>query len=185
LFYRRDGRRVAIERIYNRCIVDELDRLGVVAPFDWNANLDVEWAGHPNWYFRLSKFTIPFLKHAHVPETLFLDRVAHLPNDLENWVLKPLYSFAGLGVAVGPMREQVEQVANPADYILQRRMRWEPVIDTPEGPTQIEVRIMYLWFEGGDPQPVNTIVRTGRGKMMGVDFNKGLTWVGASAAFVV
>jgi len=184
LFYRRDGRRVAIDRIYNRCIVDELDRMGVAAPFDWNADLEVEWAGHPNWYFRLSKFTIPFLDHGHVPETLFLDRVSNIPDDLDNWVLKPLFSFAGLGVEVGPARERVERAIEAGDHILQRRMRWEPVIATPEGPTQIEVRIMYLWFEGGEPQPVNTIIRTGRGKMMGVDFNKGLAWVGASAAFV-
>lgn len=178
------GREVAIKRIYNRCIVDELDRLGVAAPFDWNADIDVEWAGHPNWYFRLSKFTIPFLDHPFVPETHFVSKLSRIPGDLDHWVLKPLFSFAGLGVSVGPAREDIERVADPENWILQRRMRWEPVIETPHGPTQIEVRVMYIWPEGSEPQAVNLIIRSGRGKMMGVDFNKGLEWVGASAAFI-
>lgn len=184
LFYDREGVSTPIHRIYNRTIVDELDRLNVAAPFDWNADLEVEWAGHPNWYFRLSKFTIPFLDHPTVPKTIFLDRAKSIPDDLDNWVLKPLFSFAGLGVSVGPTRQQIDAIADPANWILQQRMRWEPVIDTPSGPTNIEVRIMYVWFEGGEPIPVNTIIRTGRGKMMGVDHNKNLDWVGASAAFI-
>ncbi len=184
LFYESDGRRVPIHRIYNRCIVDELERLGVKAPFDWNAPLDVEWAGHPNWYFRLSKFTLPFLRHPFVPRSLFLDRLQAIPEDLENWVLKPLYSFAGTGVSVGPTRQQIESVAEPAKWILQERIRWQPVIETPHGMTQMEIRVMMIWPDGGPPRPVNTIIRTGRGKMMGVDYNKGLEWVGASAAFI-
>src|SRR6185369_10778795 len=86
----------AIERIYNRVIVDELVRRGIETPFDYRDELDVEWAGHPNWYFRISKFSIPFLKHPSVPRTCFLSD--GVPDDLQNWVLKPLYSFAGLGV---------------------------------------------------------------------------------------
>jgi hypothetical protein len=183
LFYRRDGVRTPVDRIYNRVIVDELDRLNIRAPFDWRDELDVEWAGHPNWYFRLSKHTIPFLQHPFVPETLFLHEVRELPDDLDDWVLKPLYSFAGLGVSVGPSREEVDAIRDRDNWILQRRMPWAARLDTPHGPTQIEVRVMYVWFDGGDPLPVNTIIRTGRGKMMGVDYNKGLEWVGASAAF--
>lgn len=183
LLYRRDGRRVPIHRIYNRVIVDELDRLGVAAPFDWNAPLEVEWAGHPNWYFRLSKYSIPFFDHPHVPRTVFLDRAPSIPDDLDNWVLKPLFSFAGLGVVIGPSAAEVRTVPDPANWILQERMRWEPVIETPHGPTMVELRIMFIWFEGGDPIAVNTIVRSGRGKMMGVDHNKNMEWVGASAAF--
>ena len=184
LFYARDGRDVPIQRIYNRAIVDELERKGVEAPFRWTDDLDVEWAGHPNWYFRLSKFSIPFLTHYTVPETFFFYQVDRLPDDPENWVLKPLYSFAGLGVIVGPARADLEAVRDRSGYILQRRVRFEPVIETPHGGTMVEIRLMFLWLEGAQaPLPVNTILRTGRGKMMGVDHNKGLEWVGASAAF--
>ncbi len=183
LFYFHEGREVPIDRIYNRTIIDELERKGIQAPFRWTDDLQVEWAGHPNWYFRLSKFSIPFLKHETVPETHFFDQLDRLPDDPENWVLKPLFSFAGLGVIVGPTRAELEAVSDRENYILQRRIRFDPVIETPHGMTMAEVRLMFIWTDR--PRPVNTIIRTGRGKMMGVDQNKGLEWVGASAAFYV
>ena len=186
LFYEGEGgRRIPIHRIYNRAIIDELERKGAADVFPWTTDLDVEWAGHPNWYFRLSKFTIPFLKHETVPEAQFFDRVDRLPEDPENWVLKPLYSFAGIGVIVGPTRAELEAVKDRSNYILQRRVKFDPVIETPHGMTHAEIRLMFVWLDGEEPLPVNTIIRTGRGKMMGVDHNKGLEWVGASAAFYV
>jgi hypothetical protein len=183
LYYERDGRRVPIERIYNRTIVDELERKGVKFGFDWRDELDVEWAGHPNWYFRVSKFSIPYLKHESVPKTWFLDRLPEIPRDLENYALKPLYSFAGLGVVIAPTKEDIAAI--PAEkrpyYILQERLHFEPVIETPFGGTKAEVRVMYVWVE--ELTAVLTIIRMGRGLMMGVDHNKNMEWVGASAAF--
>lgn len=172
---------VPIRRIYNRVIVDELQRKGISSPFDWRDDLDVEWAGHPNWYFKLSKFSIPYLKHPSVPKTWFLNELRVLPPDLDNYVLKPLYSFGGAGVVVGPTRERVEAI-DRRNFILQERLRFRPVIDTPHGMTQAEVRIMYVWLDE-DPVALTTIIRTGRGKMMGVDHNKNLQWVGATAGF--
>ncbi len=181
LYYERGEMRVPIERIYNRAIVDELERKNVKLQFDWRDELDVEWAGHPNWYFRISKFSIPYLRHESVPKTWFLDRTEEIPGDLENYVLKPLYSFAGLGVVIAPTKEQVAAipVEKRADYILQERMNFEPVIATPFGMTKAEVRVMYVWLD--ELTPVLTIIRTGRGMMMGVDQNKNMEWVGASA----
>jgi hypothetical protein len=181
LYYERDGQRVPIRRIYNRTIVDELERKRVKLNFDWRDDLDVEWAGHPNWYFRISKFSIPYLKHASVPKTWFLDRLQEVPTDLENYALKPLYSFAGLGVVIAPTKEDIATI--PAEkrphYILQERMHFEPVIETPFGGTKAEVRVMYIWLD--ELTPVLTIIRMGRGLMMGVDQNKNMEWVGASA----
>jgi hypothetical protein len=183
LYYERDGVRVPIRRIYNRTIVDELERKGVKFGFDWRDELDVEWAGHPNWYFRISKFSIPYLKHESVPKTWFLDRLPEIPRDLENYALKPLYSFAGLGVVIAPTKEDIAAI--PAEkrpyYILQERMHFEPVIETPFGGTKAEVRVMYVWLE--ELTAVLTIIRMGRGLMMGVDHNKNMEWVGASAGF--
>jgi len=181
LYYERGGKRVPIRRIYNRAIVDELERKGVKLAFDWRDDLDVEWAGHPNWYFRISKFSIPYLKHDSVPKTWFLDRLDTIPEDLENYALKPLYSFAGLGVVIAPTKLDIAAI--PAekrpDYILQERLHFEPVIETPFGGTKAEVRVMYVWLN--ELTPVLTIVRMGRGLMMGVDHNKNMEWVGASA----
>ena len=184
LFYEERGKRIPVERIYNRTIVDELERKGVNLPFDLRDDLDVEWAGHPNWYFRMSKYSIPYLKHSSVPRTWFLDQLAEVPPDLENFVLKPLYSFAGLGVVIAPSRADIEAIpaAKRRAYILQERMNFTPVVETPYGLTKVELRIMYVWLD--QLVPVLTIVRMGRGLMMGVDQNKSMAWVGSSAALI-
>ena len=185
LCYERNGRRVPIRRIYNRTIVDELQRKPVKLGFDWRDDLDVEWAGHPNWYFRISKFSIPYLRHKSVPKTWFLDRLERIPEDLQNYALKPLYSFAGLGVIIAPTKEDIEAIPaeKRAEYILQERLHFEPVIETPVGGTKAEVRVMYVWQQ--ELKAVLTIIRMGRGLMMGVDHNKNMEWVGASAALWV
>jgi hypothetical protein len=171
---------VPIERIYNRAIVDELVRKNIKPAFDFRDDLEVEWAGHPNWYFRISKFSIPFLKHVCVPRTQFLNE--GVPDDLGDYVLKPLYSFAGLGVVIGPTRDDIARVRDPTQYILQERVDFAPLIETPHGGTKAEIRMMYVWLD--DLRAVTTIIRMGRGKMMGVDHNRDLEWVGASAGFV-
>ncbi len=184
LFYEEAGRRVLIERIYNRTIVDELERKGITPPFDFRDDLEVEWAGHPNWYFRISKYSIPYLKHRSVPRTWFLDQLPEVPADLENFVLKPLYSFAGLGVVIAPARADIDAIpaSKRGEYILQERLNFTPVVETPYGPTKVELRIMYVWLD--KLIPVLTIVRMGRGLMMGVDHNKNMAWVGSSAALI-
>jgi hypothetical protein len=180
LYYDRGGVETPVARIYNRAIVDELVRRQVPLQFDFRDELEVEWAGHPNWFFRLSKFSLPYLRHEAVPCTRFLKDVGKI-EDPERYVLKPLYSFAGSGVIVGPTAEQI--AAAPAeDYILQERVDFEPVVETPAGPTKIEVRIMYVWLDR--LRPVNTIIRMGRGSQMGVDHNKAMEWVGGSAGFI-
>ncbi len=185
LFYEENGNEIPIQRIYNRTIVDELERKNIALPFDFRDDLDVEWAGHPNWYFRISKYSIPYLRHPSVPRTWFLDQMTEVPPDLENFVLKPLYSFAGLGVVIAPSHADIDAIPTPkrADYILQERLNFTPVVDTPYGMTKVELRIMYVWLD--ELRPVLTIVRMGRGLQMGVDHNKNLRWVGSSAALVM
>jgi len=187
LWYDRDGRLTPVERIYNRAIVDELERRAIEMPFDFRDDLQVEWAGHPNWFFRLSKFSLPYLRHAAAPRAQFLDRVSCVDGRVENperYVLKPLYSFAGLGVIVGPTQADIAAVpqSKRSQYLLQERVDFVPAIETPHGWAKMEVRIMYIWLE--EMRAVNTIVRTGRGAQMGVDHNKNLEWVGASAGFI-
>jgi hypothetical protein len=175
---------VPIKRIYNRVIADELVRKNIQPAFQFTDDLDVEWAGHPNWFFRLSKFSLPYFQHPSVPPTRFLSDVQALPDDLTNYVLKPLYSFAGLGVQIGPTMEEIESIPSGEfhNFILQEKVNFVPTVDTPSGPTKVEIRIMYI-HDGAELKPVTTVVRTGRGKMMGVDFNRNLDWIGASAGF--
>jgi hypothetical protein len=186
LFYPRKGRLVPIHRIYNRCIVDELVRKRVTLPFDLREEFNIEWVGHPNWYFKISKFSIPYLKHRSVPQAWFLDELDELPRDRENYLLKPLYSFAGAGIKFAPADADIAAIPSGErhNYLLQERVQFAPVIATPYGDTFIEVRIMYFWPKGGDLLPVLPLIRMGRGKMMGVDHNRNLEWVGSSAALI-
>ena len=181
LFYERGGRQIPIRRIYNRVISDELERRNIQPGFDFTADLNVEWAGHPDWYFKISKFSLPFLDHECVPKTWFLNELETLPADLENYVLKPLFSFAGLGVRIGPAREEIEAIADRSQYVLQEKVAFAPHIETPFGPTKAEIRIMYIWQD--ELRAVCPLIRMGRGSMMGVDQNRNMEWIGASAGF--
>jgi len=185
LFYRHDGKLIRINRIYNRTIADEVIRSGAALPFHFSDDVDVEWAGHPNWYFTLSKFSIPFLDHPSVPRTIFLSG-SNRPDDLSGWVLKPLFSFAGTGVLMNPTKADIERIpeSEREHYILQERVNYVGLVDTPHGMTKCEIRIMYFWPEDR-PVPVNNLVRMGRGAMMGVDHNKGQAWVGSSAGLYI
>jgi len=189
LFYERDGREIEIRRIYNRVIIDEFARKGIRANFDFRDDLDVEWVGHPNWYFRISKFSLPFLNHKTVPRALFLDQLEGYPEspiNLDQFVLKPLFSFAGSGVKVGVTREDLDAipVSDRHDYLLQEKVKYAPVIETPDEPSKVEVRLMFLWPAGeAEPRAVTTLTRLSKGAMMGVDFNKNKTWVGSSCGF--
>jgi hypothetical protein len=184
LFYQRGDHEVRIERIYNRVIFDELERRpDLDLPFRFQDELDVTWVTHPNWYYRISKHSLPFLRTEHTSPAYFADELP--ANDsLPDYVLKPLYSFAGLGVDMEPTREKLAALKRPHDWILQRKVEYAPFVSTPEGPkSKAELRMMFVWPEE-DPQPtlVNNLVRMSQGKMMGVDFNREKTWVGSSIA---
>ena len=186
LFYERDGKRTRIARIYNRVIPDDVVRANLTLPFDYRDDLDVEWMGGPDWFYRVSKFSIPHLNHPWIPRTMYLDDVAKLPADRENWLLKPLFSYAGGGIVFAPTDAQIAAIP-PAErdhYVLQERIAFTPMILTPDGPTQSEIRLMFV-RQGDEYRFAMPLVRMGRGKMMGVDHNKGFRWVGASAALMV
>jgi hypothetical protein len=183
LFYQHDGREIRIERVYNRVIFDELLRRPELRPgFDFREDLDLIWVGHPNWYFRISKYSLPFLKTAHTSPAYFADE---FPPDepLSDYVLKPLYSFAGLGVEMDPTPEKLAALREPHSWILQHKVTYAEFVPTVDGyRSKAEIRMMFLWPEEGEPILVNNLVRMSQGKMMGVDFNKNKTWVGSSIA---
>ncbi len=184
LFYQRDGREVRIERIYNRVIFDELIRRPDLAQtFRFQDDLDVTWVGHPNWYFRISKHSLPFLKTARTSPAYFADEFPAGEN-IADYVLKPLYSFAGLGVDMEPTSEKLSALEEPREWILQQKVQYAEFVPTPDGAkSKAEIRMMFVW-PAGDRKPVlvNNLVRMSQGKMMGVNFNKDKTWVGSSIA---
>jgi len=186
LYYRNErGERIRIRRVYNRAIMDEIARRNIVVPFRFTDALDVEWASHPAWDFLISKHSIPYLRHPAVPRSVFLHEMGDLPPDLDRWVLKPLHSFAGSGVIVGPEERDIVSIPSHMrrHYLLQERVEYAPALATPHGGAKVELRVLILWDK--EPIACNILVRTGRGKMMGVDFNKNMEWVGTSCALVV
>ncbi|MGI8581362.1 MAG: hypothetical protein ACR2KX_04185 [Chitinophagaceae bacterium] len=185
LFYINDGNKIQVKRIYNRVIFDELmQQKGTLGNFvDLTQELDVEWVPHPNWFYRISKYTLPFIKHPYVPETFFLNEVKQLPGDLENFVLKPLFSFAGQGVIIDVTKEDIEKVKDPENWILQRKVKYADVIITPNVPAKAEIRVFYFWKDGWQrPVAVNNLARLSKGKMIGVRYNMDKDWVGGSVA---
>jgi hypothetical protein len=184
LFYDRDGREVRITRAYNRVIFDELiQRPDLNLSFCFQDDLDLTWVGHPNWYFRISKHSLPFLKTEHTSPAFFANEFP-AGEDINNYVLKPLYSFAGHGVDMEPTREKITALENPHEWILQKKIDYAPFVPTIDGQkSKAEIRMMFVWPDE-DPNPtlVNNLVRMSQGKMMGVDFNIDKTWVGSSIA---
>ena len=182
LYYIKNGKKIPIHRIYNRVIFDELLKRSDLKPgFKFQDSIDVKWIPHPNWFFKISKHTLPSLKSRYVPETYFLNELDTIPPDLENYVLKPLFSFAGAGVKFDITKADIDSIKDRQNYILQRKINYEPVIETPDIPAKAEIRLLIVWDK--EPVIVNNIVRLSKGKMMGVDFNKDKTWVGSSIAY--
>jgi hypothetical protein len=117
-----------------------------------------------------------------VPESFFLADLPAVPKDLENWVLKPLFSFAGSGVKVEVTAADIAAVPEEqrAHTLLMRKIDYAPAIETTDGNfSKVEVRVMFVWREE-KPFPVTTLARLSQGKMMGVNYNKDKTWVGSS-----
>ncbi|CAG5068906.1 hypothetical protein DYBT9623_01638 [Dyadobacter sp. CECT 9623] len=186
LFYEKDGRKIRIKRIYNRLIFDDLlNYPDLITNYHFTDQVDVNWVGHPNWFFRISKFSMPFLQGPYIPETRFVsDYLGKFPADLENFVLKPLFSFAGSGVKLHITQADLEELADPENYILQRKVNYEPVIQAPDGLVKCEIRMMYAWNDESEkPELLISLSRLSRGEMIGVRFNKDFTWVGSSATF--
>ncbi len=181
------GQQVQIKRIYNRIIFDDLQQQSAAIQEKGKLlleELDVTWVPHPNWFYRISKYTLPYIDHPYVPKTRFLNEIKEIPADLENYVLKPLFSFAGQGVVIDVQASDIAAVKDPENWILQRKVQYADIIPTPDIPAKAEIRIFYFWKPGADrPIPVNNLARLSKGKMIGVRYNQDKTWVGGSLAY--
>ncbi len=184
LYYLNDGKKTDIKRIYNRVIFDDLFQQTPEVQEKGRIlfeELDVEWIPHPAWFYRISKYTLPLIQHPYVPPTFFLDKLKELPADLGNYVLKPLFSFAGQGVVIDLTIDDIKRVQDPENWILQRKVKYADVIETPDVPAKAEIRVFYFWKDGeARPVPANNLGRLSKGKMIGVRYNKDKEWVGGS-----
>ncbi len=187
LYYLRQGVKTLVKRIYNRIIFDDVAQQTPEVQEKAKVlfeNIEVEWAGHPNWFYRISKYTLPFIKHPYVPETFFLNEIKQVPDNLSEYVLKPLFSFAGQGVIIDLVAADLEAITDPENWILQRKVKYADVITTPDIPAKAEIRIFYFWKDGWDrPVAVHNLSRMSKGKMIGTRYNKDKEWVGGTVSF--
>jgi hypothetical protein len=187
IFYLNGNEKIKIKRIYNRIIFDELlqqpEEIKQKGNMLFEA-LDVIWVPHPAWFYRISKYTIPFVKHAYIPNTQFVNRLPQIPDHLENYVLKPLFSFAGQGVVIDVTPNDITNLPDPENWILQEKVAYAPVIKTPDDPAKCEIRIFYFWPpNAARPVAVGNLARLSKGKMVGVRYNADKEWVGGSIAY--
>ncbi|MDZ4808928.1 MAG: hypothetical protein SGI96_11770 [Bacteroidota bacterium] len=187
LYYMNEGKKTEVKRIYNRVIFDDLQQQTPEVQQKGKIlfeDLDVEWVPHPNWFYRISKFTLPLIHHPYVPKTFYLNEIKQMPTDLENYVLKPLFSFAGQGVVIDVTQADIDKVKDPENWILQRKVKYADVIQTPDVPAKAEIRIFYFWKDGAArPVPANNLGRLSKGKMIGVRYNKDKEWVGGNFCY--
>lgn len=185
LYYDNNGVKTPVRRIYNRLIFDDLQKQeGLGEVIDLTRDYDVEWVPHPNWFYRISKFTLPFIHDPYVPPTYFLNELKQVPEDLENYVLKPLFSFAGMGVVIDVTTADINAVKDPENWILQRKVKYADVIRTPDEPAKAEIRLFFFWKnEWERPVAVHNLARLSKGKMIGTRYNKNKEWVGGNVAF--
>jgi hypothetical protein len=187
LFYINDGKKTEVKRIYNRVIFDDLQQQSAEVQEKGKIlfeELDVQWCPHPNWFYRISKFTLPLIRHPYVPATFYLDQVKQVPTDLENYVLKPLFSFAGQGVVIDVTQADIDKVKDPQNWILQRKVKYAGAVQTPDEPAKAEIRIFYFWEDGAArPVVTNNLGRLSKGKMIGVRYNKDKEWVGGDFCY--
>jgi hypothetical protein len=184
LYYYNHGKKTLVKRIYNRVIFDDLHQQSKEVQDKGNIfqqDLDVQWVPHPNWFYRISKFSLPFIDHPYVPDTEFLHEVRTLPEDLENYVVKPLFSFAGQGVIIDVTKEAIEEIKDPENWIIQRKVNYAAAIETPDEPAKGEIRLFYFWEPGAErPVATTNLARLSKGKMVGVRYNMDKTWVGGT-----
>ena len=185
LYYDNNGVKTLVKRIYNRLIFDDLQQQeGLAEIVDLTKEYDLEWVPHPNWFYRISKFTLPFIDNPYVPKTFFLNELKQVPADLENYVLKPLFSFAGMGVVIDVSPDDIAAVKDPENWILQQKVKYADVIETPGEPAKAEIRLFFFWKKDW-PRPVgvHNLARLSKGKMIGTRYNKNKEWVGGNVAF--
>ena len=187
LYYIRDHKKYLIERIYNRVVWDELEKQSSEVQAKaalLSTDVSLEWVTHPNHYYRISKYILPYLNSSFVPNTQFLGDAKTIPDNLNDYVLKPLFSYAGQGVLIDVTKSDIEQIKDPQNWILQEKVEYTSLIETPSGPAKTEIRLFYFWDDLTKKYIATlNLARLSKGKMIGVSYNTNATWVGGSIAY--
>lgn len=183
LYYWNDNKKIRINRIFNRIVFDDLKNYDLAHCIDLKKDYKVEWLPHPNWFYRISKYTLPFLQHPNIPQTYFLNEIKQ-PLKLEDYVLKPLFSYAGMGVIIDVTQQDIYNIPDPENWILQKKVHYANIIETPTGNAKAEIRLFYFWKkEWKRPIAIHNLARLSKGEMIGTRYNANKDWVGGTIAY--
>lgn len=191
LYYTKEGIEFKIDRIYNRVVYDELMQQAPMMMEQFNLLQHaegLEWVNHPHHFFRISKYILPFLKHPAIPVAVLLIDCINAKQlstlNLEEYICKPLFSFGGQGLMLHPTIEALESIKDPANWILQKKVSYAPIIETPSGPSKAEIRLFYFWDKKLQKYiATNNLTRISKGPMIGVSYNDTATWIGGSISY--
>ncbi len=185
LYYIKDGYKTPIHRIYNRVIVDDLEQItDLKTNFSLFDDLDVTWITHPEWFHLISKCILPKLKHKYIPKSYYLNELSENEN-LENFVLKPLFSFAGKGVDLHPTYDKIKNLKKRENYILQEKVTYAPIIKTLENIfSKVELRLLYILNVASDTYiPLINLTRMSQSEMMNISYANQNSFIGSSISF--
>jgi hypothetical protein len=94
-----------------------------------------------------------------------------------------LFSFSGSGVIFHVKKEDIEAVKEKDLYILQKKVNYSPILQSPDGKGQSRSSgTLRLEKDDDSPTLLCNLARLSRGEMIGVKFNKDKDWVGGSLA---
>jgi hypothetical protein len=191
LYYQKNDTEFKIERIYNRVVYDELMQQApnFLAQFKLLEQAEaISWVNHPHHFFRISKYILPLLSHAAIPEAHLLsdwkNNQATDKLDLANYICKPLFSFGGRGVMLEPTIASLTAINDPENWVLQKKVSYAATIETPSGPSKAEIRLFYFWDSKLNRYvATNNLTRISKGTMIGVSYNDTATWIGGSISY--
>jgi hypothetical protein len=88
-------------------------------------------------------------------------------------------------VKINITKQDLDDITENRDnYILQKKVKYVPVINAPGEPVKVEIRMLMIWHEKDEkPTLISNLVRLSKGEMIGVRYNKDKDWVGASIGF--
>lgn len=185
LFYENKGKKTPIHRIYNRVIFDEIQGTADLdLGFNLNDDVQADWVTHPDWFFIISKCIMPLLAHTYIPKSYYVNDFPKAIS-LQDYVLKPLFSFAGKGINLNPTQEEIDKIEDKQNYILQKKVTYAPLIKTPsETNSKVELRILFVWNEKENRfKPVVNLTRMSKGLLINVSYQTNDTWIGSSISF--
>lgn len=146
LYYKTGDNLKPINAIYNRVIIEEVVKTypELLTKIELLKEVEVSWISHPDWYYLISKAALPLFKGPYVPSSKIFYKGDDIPENLEDYILKPLFEYGGDGVQLDLNQSIFESCLENVPYLLQQKVRYADCILLPNGQKRkAEIRLIY------------------------------------------